>query len=413
MHGHDWRSVYDDTELPVILERWKKSLADGMAFEMVFPLKGADGIFRPFLTRVVPLKDANGAVIRWIGTNTDISQLHEKEMELRKSEARYRSAMVLGRMAAWETDFVERTRLWTPEGSDIFGLNLKANIGKVGGADDEYLQRLHPEDRHMQQNFHDLANKKDTFSAEYRIILPDGTIRWMSGYGLVTERTADGHASKLFSIVIDISERKAMETKSQFLIGELSHRSKNLLTVIKAIAGQTARASEGLAQFQRSFGDRLTGMAASIDLLTDGNWSGAPLAEIIRKQLAPFTQSIDQKVLISGDDIIVNAEATNAIGLAIHELTTNALKYGALSTPSGKLSISWSVDRSADEPVLRLIWLERGGPQVKTPSSTGFGQFVIKRMIQQSLSAVIDIDYGISGLEWTLVAPLRLIVAGA
>ncbi len=130
---------------------------------------------------------------------------------LRESEARYRLALIAGRMGSWETDLVARTRTWSKEGMDLFGIDLPEGHGQVGGEADEYEQALHPEDRHLVQRFHELADRQDSFLAEYRIVRPDGAVLWLSGRGLVVTRRRDGRAQRLVSIMADVSERRHAE----------------------------------------------------------------------------------------------------------------------------------------------------------------------------------------------------------
>ena len=181
-------------------------------------------------------------------------------------------------MGSWETDLVARTRTWTEEGMALFGLKLPNGRGQVGGDADEFRAALHPDDRHLVQHFHELADNEDTFTAEYRIVRPGGTIHWLSGRGRVVARAADGKAQSLVNIVADITERKKAEDHIQLLMREISHRSKNLLAVVQAIAGQTARTAGTLEGFQARFARRLHGLATSHDLLIHEGWRGAPLA---------------------------------------------------------------------------------------------------------------------------------------
>jgi PAS domain S-box-containing protein len=410
MRGWGWQSVHDPEELPAVLERWRQSIATGEAFEMVFPLKGADGRYRPFLTRIIPLKDKSGRVIRWFGKNSDISKLQDAEAALRDSDARYHSAMALGQMAAWETDYVKRIRKWTPEGMALFGLDLADGIGQVGGERDEFLLSMHPEDRHLLKNYHETANREDSFPVEYRIVRPDGETRYMAGHGLVVERAPDGSARRQMNVASDVTARKAIEDHAQFLMRELSHRSKNILSVVLAIAGRTVRNATGLKDFEKTFSDRLRALAASNDLLTEANWSGAWLDELVRRQLAPFVEIPGSRIAIGGPPVALTADATQAIGLALHELTTNAVKYGALSSPVGQINIAWRIQRDGDAPSLRLGWVETGGPPTAEPRKKGFGQVVIKQMVEQSLSGAVTIDYAPTGVNWTLTAPLSTVL---
>jgi PAS domain S-box-containing protein len=338
-------------------------------------------------------------------------ELSEANRQLHESQALYRSALSAGRMGTWETDLVAKTRLWTPEGLALFGINLPDGRGHVGGLQDEYWSALHPDDRHLMQKFHELAEKQDSFTSEYRVVWPDGTILWLRGHGQVVARTPEGKAHRLVSVVADVTERKGAEDHAQFLMHELSHRSKNLLTVIQAIARSTARTTTTIGDFENRFGRRLQGLAASHDVLIRNSWQGAPIANLIRHQLVPFVDIQSSRIELVGPDIVVTPEATQAIGLAIHELATNAVKYGALSVPAGKVDICWKFDRNSRE--LLLKWVEQGGPIVNPPSRNGFGHIVIHKMIESSLDATVALEFATQGLEWSVTIPETNLVIGA
>lgn len=333
-------------------------------------------------------------------------ELSEANRRLSESEALYRSALSAGRMGTWETDFVTRTRQWTPEGMVLFGINLPDGRGHVGGDQDEYWSALHPDDRHLVQKFHQLADKQDSFTSEYRVVWPDGTTLWLRGHGQVVSRTADGKAHRLVSLVADETHRKAAEDHIKFLMHEISHRSKNLLTVIQSIARRTARTAATMEDFESRFGQRLQGLAASHDVLVRNSWQGAPLAELMRQHLLPFADAKSSRLELVGPDITVTAEAAQAIGLALHELATNAIKHGALSVPTGKVKMSWKLDDTADGPrQLFLSWIEQGGPPVSPPSRIGFGHLVIDDMIARSLDGKVALEFAPLGLKWSVVIP--------
>ena len=338
-------------------------------------------------------------------------ELSQANRRLHDSQALYRSALAAGRMGTWETDLVAGTRLWTPEGMVLFGINLPGGQGHVGGDRDEYWSALHPDDRHLMREFHALAEKQDSFTSEYRVVRSDGTTLWLRGHGRVVARTPDGKAHRLVSIVTDVTERKAAEDHARFLMHELSHRSKNLLAVIQSISRRTARSATTMAEFEGRFGQRLQGLAASHDALFRNNWQGASLAELVRQQLVPFVDIQGTRVALSGPDVVVSAEATQAIGLAIHELATNAIKYGALSAPEGKVKIFWALDSGPHE--LLLKWVEQGGPRVGPPSRKGFGHLVIGEMLERSLNAKVVADFATHGLEWSASIPASHLVIAA
>ncbi len=327
------------------------------------------------------------------------------EEALRASEERYRSAMILGRMGSWEVDFVKGIRIWTPEGMALFGINLTDGLGDVGGETDELRQAMHSEDRHLLAQFHALADSQESFPAEYRILKADGQICWLSGYGRVLDRQPDGKAHRLINIAVDITERKTAEAHQRFLLQELSHRSKNLLSIVQAIADQTLRNCNDLTEFQNRFDGRLRGLAASNTLLARGDWRGSSLRTLIELQLAPFIGLPSPQLEMRGPKVDLTAEAAQAIGLALHELATNSVKHGALSVPQGRLSISWEADRARGAERLKLDWRERGGPIVTVPKRTGFGHVVMKKMIEQAVQGTVEINFDREGLQWSLQAP--------
>jgi two-component sensor histidine kinase/PAS domain-containing protein len=330
------------------------------------------------------------------------------EETLRKSEERYRSAMHLGRIGSWEVDFVKGIRTWTREGMMLFGIDLPDCLGQVGGQSDEFYQAMYPEDRHLLGEYHAVTDKKDSFPAEYRILKPDGQICWLAGYGHVIDRQPNGKAHRVINVATDITERKAAEAHQRFLLQELSHRSKNLLTVVQSIANQSLRNSKDQKDFLNRFNGRLSGLAASNDLLARGDWRGSSLRELIEFQLAPFIDLSSPQLEIHGPEVTLAADASQAIGLALHELATNAVKYGALSSSQGQLSVSWAVDQPPSAGGLKLDWRERGGPLVIRPKDKGFGHVVIKNMIEQAVRGSVELDFAGEGLHWSLQAPASI-----
>lgn len=337
---------------------------------------------------------------------TDQAMQHHTE-ELARSEERYRYALMAGRLVHWETDVTTGTRIWRDESMALFGLKLEGGIGKLGGDDDEFRKAVHPEDRHLVTKVYELAESQDWFPVEYRIVRPDGTIRWLSGGGQVVTRSPDGKPERLVHVVADITDRKNSEEHIHQLLRELTHRGKNLLAVIQAIASQTGRRSDTIEEFQESFTRRLQGLAASHDLLVTQNWKGASLADLLRDQLGIFVSSDGSAISLSGPEIFLNPQTTESIGLALHELATNAIKHGALSVPSGKVAVAWAIEPpSGTSPeTLQLTWTERGGPAVTEPSRKGFGHVVFERIVARALDGDINMSFEPEGLSWQLVIP--------
>jgi two-component sensor histidine kinase len=206
-------------------------------------------------------------------------------------------------------------------------------------------------------------------------------------------------------------ERKSEELKQAaehlgFLMQELSHRSKNLLAVIGAMASQSASTSASVEDFSQRFSLRLRGLAASHDLLVQQNWQSGELGELVARQLAAFAEKGDGRLDCDGPRVSLDAGAVQNLGLLLHELATNASKYGALSASGGKVIIRWNLDGPECKPrCLRLSWTERGGPLVTAPQHKGFGLVVIERMVAQALNGSVSVGFAPQGLACTFEIP--------
>ena len=223
-------------------------------------------------------------------------------------------------------------------------------------------------------------------------------------------REPAGKIVAMSSIMHDITGRKDIEKHQRFLMRELTHRSKNLLAIVQSMARQTARSSPSFKDFESQYLQRLDGLAASHDLLVNQNWVGAPLDELVRKQVDAFVETNGANLAVTGPHVIVTARAAQTIGLALHELATNSMKYGALSTPKGKVAIDWEYQVIDGTPqYLQLKWEEFDGPPVLPPARKGFGHFVIDRMAAQSLNGEVKIEFRPEGLIWVLIVPVGVL----
>ena len=214
------------------------------------------------------------------------------------------------------------------------------------------------------------------------------------------------------SINRDIGERKARERHIEFLMRELAHRSKNLLAVVQAIAGQTARSSPSMEEFQVRFAQRVGAMARSQDLLVARNWKGVAMGELVRAQLAPFADEASSRIAMAGPDLELKPDAVHSLTLALNELATNAAKYGALSVPEGRVAIDWELGGGSATagPRFRMSWRESNGPPVSQPTRKGFGHVVISQMVASSLRGQVTLDYARDGLSWTIDTPSASVI---
>jgi two-component sensor histidine kinase len=210
---------------------------------------------------------------------------------------------------------------------------------------------------------------------------------------------------------IDVTERKEAEAYLRLLLRELTHRSKNLLAVIQAMARQTARHAGSIDGFLNQFSARLQALAASHDLLVRESWYGALLGELIRSQLSGYIDRGAGQVAIEGPAVALKPKAAQDLRLAQHELAVNAEKFGALSVPSGRVSITWGRCESADGNSLELEWREHLGPKVKVRRKKGFGNMVIERNLARALDAEVNMDFCRDGLRCHIVIPASYILA--
>ena len=204
----------------------------------------------------------------------------------------------------------------------------------------------------------------------------------------------------------NVTEQKRQHEHLQLLMRELQHRTNNLFTVIQAMARQTARSSANFDEFEKQFGSRVQGLAQSNTLLIDQEWKGVLLDSLIEIQLAPFVGIDTMRIEAVGPQVRLAPGVVQTLGLVLHELATNAVKYGALSVPGGKIRLSWRFgDENSAPQTFRMEWCESGGPQVKPSTRKGFGRFVTDQMITRALDATVETELAPEGLRWTLQMP--------
>jgi two-component sensor histidine kinase len=201
-------------------------------------------------------------------------------------------------------------------------------------------------------------------------------------------------------------DRSQAEDRTQLMLHELVHRSKNILTLVQAMMRQLARENTSVADFQKEVDHRLRGLGMSIRTLAEVQWQGLPMIKLIETHLEVFG-SVATQVHLTGKDFMLSPEAAQNLGLIVHELSTNSIKYGALSTSNGIVSMEWQQIEDSDRTMLQICWEEENGPPAAPPARKGFGTTIIKRHAEAAFSAQVEMEYGAAGFKWTLLAPLR------
>jgi two-component sensor histidine kinase len=209
---------------------------------------------------------------------------------------------------------------------------------------------------------------------------------------------------KTLSAAIDIDERKRAEERRTLLINELNHRVKNTLAAVQSIARQTLRSDRDLAEANEVFTARLVSLSAAHDVLTRENWEGAGLREVVHVALAPFDES---RIAAVGREVRLGARAALALGMALHELATNATKYGALSTEAGGVTLTWRARRGDEGWLLDLEWREHGGPRVEAPKRRGFGSRLLTQGVRSDLNGAAELEFAPEGVICRITAPLE------
>jgi PAS domain S-box-containing protein len=323
--------------------------------------------------------------------------LEDEAKRLRDAEIKQRIAVEAGELGLWELDFKTNRATRTPRHDQIFGYDTLLSEWSPS----TFLKHVHPEDRaRVNAVLNGDRSQPQTWDFECRILRnPDQDVRWISKHGAPKFNGA-GEIEGYVGVVSDITDRKNREEQLDFVTKELAHRSKNMLSVIQAICRQTAKSAVSVESFEKSLTARISGLSQSQDLLQAKNGRGAVLNDLVITQLAPFADR--SRLIVKGPALLLKPDIAQNLGFALHELGTNAAKYGAWSVPHGTVTIEWRLDRDD----ITVSWRERGGPVVSAPSRKGFGNFVTGRMMEQSLSGDVSLDYAPDGVIWQIRFPL-------
>lgn len=345
----------------------------------------------PVALRIYPEGDGLNVYFR------DVTEKRRLQKELETREELLNLAELSAGIGIWVQDLATSTMTATPQFFHLLGIEpIKEPI------DQDFVRSFrHPDDRErVTAEFRaTVAAGADTYDSEYRVVRPSGEVRWIFGRGRVT-RNSDGIPWRYSGVDIDVTERKKQEEHLRVVMGELQHRTNNLLTVVQGLAQQTARSSKALSDFLPMFSGRLQGLANSNQLLARKEWRGAPLGDLVETQIEPFADRT--RFDLSGPPIQLSPRAVQNLGMALHELCTNAVKYGALSVPDGRVSVCWSLDAMNS---LRVVWKESGGPPVEPPTRKGFGRVVAEQVVATTLNAAISTEFARDGLIWSLTLP--------
>lgn len=341
--------------------------------------------------------------LRMVGLVKDVTREHEAEMRMREYTARLELTYEVTGIGAWEWKVDGDTSSWTPNMFDLLGCERD-----VQPSLDTFLGFVLESDRErVMHEVQTALHSEDVLDTQFRIMRGDGEERILVAKGRVIRDSSD-QPEVMIGINYDVTEDVQKDERRVLLTNELNHRVKNSLATIQSIASQTLRHSEDMKAFKTSFLGRLHAIAMAHDLLINGGEKEASIRELIASQVLPYAPSSEgDRVRLQGPPVVVGASVAHGLGLVLHELATNASKYGALSTESGHVEIRWEKVNLKGDPGIRFVWQEAGGPEVSPPTRKGFGSLLIQESMSFNNAGATEIDYEAGGVRVTIEFPLR------
>jgi PAS domain S-box-containing protein len=344
---------------------------------------------------------ADGKAVSVIGAVRDISSRKTYEARILTREKEFRDLADAMPQLVWTAD---------ADGELTYYNRKRDDYRTRSGTGMEWQDLIHPDDMASTREAWEKAQLGgQTYEMEHRLMRADGIYAWHLSRALPM-RDANGSVTKWYGTATDIDESKQRESYVRVLMGEIAHRSKNMIAVIQAIARQTATTSDGLKEFNEKFSARLQSLAGSQDLLIAQDGTGVYLNDLVNLQLGHFAGLIGTRIFVEGCPIRLEATAAQAIGMALHELSTNAAKYGALSRDEGEIDFRWKIEKAENGEKLSMTWTETGGPKVVPPTRTGLGSMIIQRLAGDRISGTAELQYLPAGIVWHCEADVASIV---
>jgi PAS domain S-box-containing protein len=345
-----------------------------------------------FVTRKFALP--NGEVA---GLIADVTRRTAERLAHERLADRLQVAMEATGLGFYENNLTTGESIWSDSAFKLLGLEPNQDLK---GSYALWRTRVHPDDLERAEREHDAGRERGgPWSIQYRVIHPNGEVRWVSAYTQFTERP-DGVYST--GIAVDITEQKRLEQQQRLLVSELNHRVKNLLAVVQSISLQTFRPG-GDPQEQRSaFESRLVALARVHGLIHGEVLQPVNIRKVVAQAIRPFQQIDRRSIRFGGPDFDLDGSKCVPLALAIHELCTNAVKYGSLSVPCGRVDIQWSQEPGS----FHFEWREEGGPRVSEPQTSGFGKRMLERALSRELGTAIRLEFDPEGVRYRFTAPL-------
>ncbi len=393
----EWRSRVHPDDLGRLDALRSKTFAERRhEHNTEYRIVGRDGKARWIESRGLVSYDGDGRPTRIVGVNIDITERQRAQAALEASEARYR-ALYHDNPSIYFTVAATGTVISVNEfGARHLGYTPAELVGR------SVLTIIYEEDREAaRRHLASCVRHPETVATtELRKICRDGSVMWVREVARAVHVCANEETVVLI-VCEEITERKRAEEQQSMLVAELDHRVKNVLASVAVVAKRTSERSGSTRDFIEALNHRLQSMAEAHSLLSRSRWQGVSLADLVDQELAPYATA--ENTIIEGPHVSLSASATQALAMVLHELTTNAAKYGALSTPQGRVSVRWHrISDGGASTRLRLTWQEEGSPAVSSTVRPGYGTSIIRDLIPYELGGVVDLDFRAGGVSCTI-----------
>jgi two-component sensor histidine kinase len=363
-------------------------------------IQNADGKRWVARLNVAPLRDKDGGIVGAITCFQDVTREHDMRIALERQQRTFDLAMIASKMGTWRYTMADNICIYDQNAQRLYGLTEPRFLHDEEGV----KAKFHPDDMNIM--WARVAKALDPigdgrYDVEYRVKQLDGSWRWLSAWGLV-EFEGEGAERKPVAIAgasRDLTDLKQAQELQRLLNNELSHRVKNTLATVQSIIFQTLRGASDMQAARRILEGRIVSLARVHDLLTERSWSGAHLGEVVARAMAPFEAG---QITFGGPVLELSPKQALALSLALHELATNAAKYGSLSCHDGRVEIAW--EANADQ--LHLSWRESGGPPVVPPSRRGFGTRLIEGGAVRDMEGDAHLEFAPDGVRCLITAAL-------
>lgn len=408
--GKGWLAVVHPQDLPRVLERWRQATVVGAPYEDEFRVRSAAGHYEWVLSRAMPSHEPDGKIVRWFGTSTNIDAQKKAEEAVRNLESQYRLALEAANLGTWQVDLETNLISWD-EG--CCALHHIPRDGLFSTTLEDAYSAIHEDDRERVRKCIEHACKPDGsghYECEYRVHLVDGQLHWFRSVGqtLFVQEGSERRAVRLSGVLSDITDRQRTEEAQQLLTRELNHRVKNLFAIANGMVSMTARTAKDPKEMANALRGRLGALSRAHELVQPaaahhGVGSEVELGRLCEAVIEPYRQGGQSRIDIEGPSVPVGSNATTSLALVLHELATNAGKYGCLSQSEGHLSVRWTIQ---DDQV-DFLWIETGGPAIGSePEFEGFGTQLSQRSIAGQLGGTLDREWLVEGLRVHMTLPL-------